>query len=79
MNVRPGICANEIGDQAQTAVAAVTNTGADHDGVSNSAEVEQETEQENECTVRYLRQHYWSSNPDRLLLLLLTQEIIKMK
>ena len=48
------ICTNAIGVQTQVGAAAVTNTDnifldASHDGVINSAEVEQETEQENEC------------------------------
>ena len=43
------ICANIIGVQAQTGVAAVTNTGNILLDTTNSAEVEQETEQENEC------------------------------
>ena len=46
------ICANVIGVQSQIGAAAVTNAAEltfDDAEVTNSAEVEQETEQANEC------------------------------
>ena len=49
-NVRLAICANVIGVQSQIGAAAVTNTGIASEDVPNTAEVEQETEQNNECT-----------------------------
>ena len=64
------VCANAIGLQTQVGTAAVVNTAnifvdASHDGVINSAEVEQEAEQENECATFNLCQCYWSSDTDR--------------